>query len=113
MALSSKDEQLFREIANWYRHNKDKIVPRKEYRQAKIVGGGVRLKIGKADADILKDTSGTISIWNGDPLADSGDNETAHLDWMHGDEQVSAGKEVLIAWFADESKWRIIGAECE
>lgn len=75
--------------------------------------GEQNVRIGKADADITVDGSGAVSIWNGSPLADSGTNITAHLDWMHGSEKVSSGKEVAIMYFADEDKWRIIGAECE
>lgn len=69
-------------------------------------------KIGKADSDITYGSYGTVSIWrNG---ADTTENiENVYLDWMHGDENVSAGKEVLIQYFADEDRWRIIGAECE
>ncbi len=68
-------------------------------------------KIGKADADIAVDATGTISIWR-DGL-DTTENVDAKLDWMAGTTQVSAGKEVLITWFADEGIWRITGAECE
>jgi hypothetical protein len=67
--------------------------------------------IGKADSEITIDSSGTVSLWT--DAGDSGDNVTAELDWMHGDENVSSGKEVLVAWFPDESLWRIVGAECE
>jgi hypothetical protein len=69
------------------------------------------VKIGKADADIAVDATGTISIWRAG--ADTTENETASLDWMAGTTQVSSGKEVMITWFADEGIWRITGAECE
>lgn len=70
------------------------------------------MEIGKADADIAADGTGTISIWRDG--ADTGDNiEDVELDWMHGGTKVSLGKEVLIAYFPKEQKWRIIGAECE
>ena len=70
------------------------------------------VKIGKADADITVGSTGTISIWrNG---IDTGENiENVDLDWMAGATDVSAGKEVMITWFADEGLWRITGAECE
>jgi hypothetical protein len=76
-----------------------------------LVAGGQTVKIGKADADIAVDATGTISIWRDG--ADTTENETAKLDWMAGTTQVSSGKEVLITWFADEGIWRITGAECE
>ena len=76
-----------------------------------LVAGGQTVKIGKADADIAVDTTGTISIWRDG--SDTTENETAKLDWMAGTTQVSSGKEVMITWFADEGIWRITGAECE
>lgn len=69
------------------------------------------MRIGKADSTISYDNSGTVSLW--DASSDTTDNVTAHLDWMHGDANISSGKEVLIAWFPLEGLWRIIGAECE
>lgn len=76
-----------------------------------LVSGGQTVKIGKADAAIAVGATGTISIWrNG---SDTTENEDADLDWMAGSTQVSAGKEVMITWFADEGIWRITGAECE
>jgi hypothetical protein len=66
---------------------------------------------GMADGNISVDSSGTISLY--DDGSDTGENVTAYLDWMHGDEQVSSGKEVLVTWFPMESKWRITAAECE
>lgn len=66
---------------------------------------------GVADANIAKDTSGTVSVWrNG---ADTTANITAHLNWMHSDQQVSLGKQVIARWFGDEQKWVITHAECE
>ena len=66
---------------------------------------------GKADSDITTGSTGTVSMWeNG---SDTLYNITAHLDWMHGSEQVSSGKEVIVKWFAHERRWRIVGAECE
>ena len=69
------------------------------------------VKIGKADSNIAVDATGTVSIWRAG--VDTTENETASLDWMAGTTQVSAGKEVMITWFADEGIWRITGAECE
>ena len=69
------------------------------------------VKRGKTDAGILSGNSGTVSIYRS--AIDSGDNVTAHLLWAHGGQQVSADKEVFVAWFEDENKWIIIGAECE
>ena len=76
-----------------------------------LVAGGQTVKIGKADADIAVDATGTISIWRDG--SDTTEDEDAKLDWMAGTTQVSSGKEVMITWFADEGIWRITGAECE
>lgn len=38
---------------------------------------------------------------------------TAHLTYMHGNEQISANKEVLVEYFPEHEKWIIVGAECE
>lgn len=80
--------------------------------------GGSALKIGKADSDITAGSTGTVSLWQKNPstgtLEDTGDNVTAYLDWMHGSEDVSSGKQVVIARFGEYGGiWRIIGAECE
>lgn len=65
---------------------------------------------GVVDADIAVDGSGVVSVWRG---SDTGSNITAHLNWMHGNEKVSAGKQVIASWFSDEMKWIITHAECE
>lgn len=66
---------------------------------------------GVADSTISVDSSGVVSIWvDGE---DSGEDVTAHLDWMHGDEQISADKQVIVTWFPLDAKWRITAAECE
>ena len=70
-------------------------------------------KLGKSDSTITAGSSGTVSIWSGSTLADTGVNVTAWLDWMDGGENVSSGKELLIQWFPDRGKWQIIGADCE
>ena len=76
------------------------------------VAGSQIVKIGKADADITADSTGTVSIWRAG--VDTTENvEDVELDWMHGGTKVSAGKEVMITFFADEGIWRITGAECE
>jgi hypothetical protein len=39
--------------------------------------------------------------------------ETAHLNWMHGDQKVSDGIQVEIHFYEDENKWIIMNAGCE
>ena len=75
------------------------------------------LLTGKTLTQIDPDTSGTIRIWL-DRTTDTGyDLPGCWLDWMHGDQAISADKEVLVAYFphenTDQGRWRIIGAECE
>lgn len=62
-------------------------------------------------ADIDINSSGTVALsFNG---ATSALTETAWLNWMHGDQKVSDGLEVVIYFFEDENKWIILNAECE
>ena len=74
---------------------------------------GTVIKHAKADGAITFGSSGTVSIWDGSTLADTTVNVTAYLDWMHGSENISSGKELLIQWFPNRGKWQIIGADCE
>lgn len=67
--------------------------------------------LGTANADILINTGGLISVYRDG--ADSGADETAWLNWMHGGQQVSSGKQVKAEWIKDQRKWIITGAECE
>lgn len=112
--FSDSDIEMLRRIAARERRQNPKVGKR-DHVPPRMISNQI-VKIGKADAAITFDSSGTVSIWkrNGSgTLVDTTENVTAHLDWMHGDENVSSGKEVLVAWFQDEGIWRIIGAECE
>ncbi len=72
--------------------------------------GGRELK-AVADEAIVADASGTVSIWHAG--ADTSFNLEAELNWMHGDEDISTGKELIIRYFADEAAWVVVHAECE
>jgi hypothetical protein len=61
--------------------------------------------------DILPDSKGYANVYQGG--VQSGFAETVWLNWMHGGEKVSAGRQVTINYFEDERKWVIINAECE
>ncbi len=76
-----------------------------------LVASGQTVKIGKTNSLISVGSTGTVSIWRDG--VETIENETVSLDWMAGTTDVSAGKEVMITWFADEGIWRITGAECE
>lgn len=113
--LSKNDIQTLKDMAVWFRANRFNMVRQPPTKVSQIVST-VKVKIGKADSAITADSTGTISIyeWDGSTLSDTGDNiEDVRLDWMHGNEDISSGKEVLIMWFPAEKIWRIIGAECE
>ena len=71
---------------------------------------------GKANTNIQPGptpAADNVRVWNGDPLADTSYDITASLDWMHGNQQISADKELYAVWVPRETKWRIVGAECE
>lgn len=70
--------------------------------------------LGKPTTDVNPAGSGTVTIWRGHPpIATSYAINNVRLQWMHGAQKVSAGKEVQIQFFADDLQWRIVGAECE
>lgn len=73
---------------------------------------------GVADSEIVVGSSGVVSLWrhDGDALVDTERNLIAHLDWMHGsdtDNNISAGKQVIVRYFVDSRRWTIVAAECE
>lgn len=86
------------------------------------------MKIGKTAETIVGNTKGTINIWRKpndteipevvvDTPATQEDPEEyetleAWNDWLHGGRNLEADKEVIIAWFADESVWRVVGELC-
>lgn len=75
---------------------------------------GFAIKLGKTVSDIEPDQSGSVTVWDGSdgtPTETDEVIEDVQLDWMHGGEQVSQGKEVAIMLFGDT--WRIMWAECE
>ena len=71
----------------------------------------VQMLIGKPVETISVGSSGMVSIWrNG---ADTGEQVEVHLDWAHGGQQISAGKETGFFYFTDEDICRFLLAECE
>lgn len=101
------DKQLY----DWWKRNRRTLLkPQTQPGKLPRMLTSAKLKIGKTDGTITPDTSGTVSVWRDG--SDTGEDITAWLDWMT-DQNISADKEVLCAYFNDESKWRIIGAECE
>lgn len=78
--------------------------------QLGVSADGRELK-GVSDEALVADASGTVSVWSGG--ADTLYNVEAELNWMHGAEDVSTGKELVIKYFADEAAWVVVHAECE
>ena len=63
------------------------------------------------DGAITAGSSGSVTVYQTGSTTSY--TITAYLDWMHNSENISSGKQVLIAWFPTEARWRIVGAECE
>ena len=78
---------------------------------ALTVGATDLIKKAKSMVEIKPGSSGSAEIFEGG--RPTGSRVDAWLNWMHNNEPISSGKEMLIKWFPDEGKWVIIGAECE
>jgi len=114
VGLSESDVMTLRQMAAEFRARNPQVGTFTTSRQPTVLSG-VQVKIGKADADITAGSTGTISIWrsvNGAAPTDTGDNVDAVFDWL-STETITAGKQVMIQRFKDESLWRIVSAECE
>lgn len=70
-----------------------------------------RRMLGTTNAVIQPGTSGAVNVKTANNVTLG--SVTAHLTYMHGNEQISANKEVLVEYFAEHQKWIIVGAECE
>lgn len=73
------------------------------------------IKKAKTIGTIGVGSAGSVEIWeNGEK---TGKLETAYLNWMHNNEDISDDTQILIKFFQDEAdgegRWVIIGADCE
>lgn len=69
------------------------------------------VKVGVAVDGITAGSSGTVRVYR--LGVDTEEEIDAYLDWLT-DEDISEGKQVIVAYFEDEDRrWRVIGAECE
>jgi len=64
----------------------------------------------------VNSTAITAGSYNSVGIRDQSNNDTgfdvdAYADWAEGGEDISANKEILIAYIVD--RWQVIGAECE
>jgi hypothetical protein len=83
-----------------------------------VVGQHGLERRGKADGTITADSSAAVSVWRYDwddttALVDTTANITCELDWAHGSENISSGKEVFCRYHTDSHQWTATGAECE
>ncbi len=73
-------------------------------------GGGNILKLAKLNAALSAGSSCQASVWEGDPLADSGDDLTVN-DWLLGTgESLDSGTKVVILLVS--GNWYVIQASC-
>ncbi len=64
-----------------------------------------------ANEAITAGGSGKVTIYLGGSASDM-DDETAYLDWMHNDEDIESGQELIVEWFDDRCELVIVDAEC-
>ena len=69
--------------------------------------------LATAVSDITWGTAGDVEIWAGNPRYNTGDSVLAWLDWIHGEEDISAGKALYIVFCPIHARWYILGAACE
>ena len=115
VGLSESDVALLRQMAQDFRNNNPSAIGRTATRQPQVISKKT-FKIGKANAEITAGNAGTINIWRRASPAtapvDTGETVVAYFDWL-STETISAGKQVLVQFFADEGIYRIVGAECQ
>lgn len=77
------------------------------------VGSHGLIRTGKADSSISPGAGGTVSIWTGNTISDSGVNVTANYDWADaGGGTISSGDEVFVTWIPDQERWRVTAKPC-
>lgn len=73
---------------------------------------GPRFDWGKLDGALAAGGSATVSIWRGDPLADTGENVTAHAPPLLTAGSIASGNWVRVTWYPHSSKWYVDATEC-
>jgi len=117
VGLSESDVMTLRQMAAEFRARNPQVGTFTASRQPTVLSGRQgQVKIGKADADITAGNAGTVNIWRRatptTAAVDTGETVEAYFDWL-STETISAGKQVLVQFFADEGIYRIVGAECQ
>lgn len=67
---------------------------------------------GVLDGALSDGDSATMSVWTGDPLADSGENITVHDRFINGGDDLEASTRVWAVWAPDGHKHYVMGASC-
>ena len=75
----------------------------KQGRRPQILSGHV--KFAKLDADLNAGSSCTASIWVGDPLADTGDNQTVYDWFLETGYKLESGAKVMLTLMS--GKWYV------
>lgn len=75
------------------------------------VGSSGTIRLGVCTGNITKDASGNVQIYD-DVGAVPDCIVEAWLTWMHNNQNLTTGKEVIIKWFPEFGRWIIIGREC-
>lgn len=75
------------------------------------VGSSGLIRLGVCVDNITKEASGSIQIYDSAGAVPDC-TVTAWLTWMHNNQNLTAGKEVVIRWFTEFEQWIIIGREC-
>lgn len=111
--LSETDIAILRQMAADFRARNPGTFARRTVRQPRVLEDQ-NVKIAKTNSDISSGSTGVVTVWRRSGSAPAATTETVNVafDWL-STQTISAGKMVLIQFFADENVWRIVGAECE
>lgn len=74
--------------------------------------GAFRIAIGINATLIQRGDTGTCNVYEGSPPTDASLTQEFVFDWL-SQEEISAGKEIGIIKWPNESFWRVMWAECE
>ncbi len=88
----------------------DWIIVRRDKYGRWIVANRGDILFGKLDGDLNEGSSAVMSIWDDDPLADTGKNITVHDWFLQSGETLDSGKKVKAELYG--GKWYATAGEC-
>ena len=104
-----------RTIANFFRRRGDRKQGRPSRPRRRINDRTQqRIRLCVVNQDIAAGSSGAVTIWDSTvspPVATTEIVEDVVLDWMHGGEQISAGRQAAFIQFGSVN--RFMWSECE